>query len=201
MDLCYHPIVQPRGVNQCVTRPKILTNTETKTFYSRQFFLYQYRDFFRDQIFRYRYQDFFRYQIFKYRDFFNEPKFFDTETFFGDQIFQYRYQNSQKNCHRSRDRDRDFCIWSITFRDVYRQILANFGHFLFVIFFPETKFSDTDTETFSETKFSDTETFLTRPNLSIPIPRLFFRDQFFRSRYRDFFSDTKFSDTNTETTE
>ena len=87
MDLCYHPIVQPRGVNQCVTRPKILTNTETKTFYSRQFFLYQYRDFFRDQIFRYRYQDFFRYQIFKYRDFFNEPKFFDTETFLETKFF------------------------------------------------------------------------------------------------------------------
>ena len=56
---------------------------------------------------------------------------------------------------------------------------------------------------FSETKFSetDTETFFPRPNFPIPIPRLSFRDKIFRDRYRDFLSETKFFDTDTETTQ
>ncbi len=65
---------------------KILTDTETETFYPRQIFPIPIpRLFFRDQIFRDR-----------YRDFFNETKFFDTDTktFFRDQNFWYRYRDS-----------------------------------------------------------------------------------------------------------
>ena len=105
---------------------KILTDTKTETFYPRQIFPIPIpRLFFRDQIFRDR-----------YRDFFSETKFSDTdtETFFPrqnfsrpiprlsfrDQIFRYRYRDYPKNCHGSRDwdRDRDFCIWLTNFRHV-----------------------------------------------------------------------------------
>ena len=53
---------------------------------------------------------------------------------------------------------------------------------------------------FSDTKFSetDTETFFPIPNFLKPIPRLFFRYQIFRNRNRYFFSDTKFLETETE---
>ena len=78
-----------------------------------------------------------------------------------------------------------------------------FCQFFFANFYPSLNFLKPRLRLFfSETKFSDTktETFLTRPNFQIPIPRLFFRDQIFRYRDRDFFSETKFSDTDTETT-
>ena len=81
---------------------KILTDTETETFYPRQIFPIPIpRLFYRDQIFRDR-----------YRDFFSETKFSDTDTetffprpnfsipiprlFFQDQNFRYRYRDSQK---------------------------------------------------------------------------------------------------------
>ena len=64
---------------------KILTNTETETFYPRQIFLIPI-----------------------------------PRLFFRDQIFRYRYRDYPKNCHGSRDwdRDRDFCIWLTNFRHV-----------------------------------------------------------------------------------
>ena len=91
---------------------KFLTDTETETFYPRQIFPIPIpRLFFRDQIFRDR-----------YRDFFSETKFSDTntETFFSRPNFSIPIPRLSKNCHGSRDwdRDRDFCIWLTNFRDV-----------------------------------------------------------------------------------
>ena len=71
-------------------------------------------------------------------------------------------------------------------RTVWRD--QNFDRYRYRDFLSETKFSETNTETF-----------FPRPNFPIPRPRLFFRDQIFRYRYRDFFSETKFFDTETET--
>ena len=55
---------------------------------------------------------------------------------------------------------------------------------------------------FSETKFSetDTETFFPRPNFPIPIPRLFSETKFSDTDTETFFFETIFSDTDTETT-
>ena len=127
------PIWGPRSPSLC-DETKILTDTETETFYPRQIFPIPIpRLFFRDQIFRDR-----------YRDFFSETKFSNTDTetfltrpnfsipiprlFLRDQKFWYRNRDSQRNCHgsRDRDRDRDFCIWLTT---DYRQLLANFSTF------------------------------------------------------------------------
>ena len=122
------------------------SDTNTETFFPRPNFPRPIpRLFFRDQIFQYR-----------YRDFFNETKFFDTdtETFFSRPKLLIPIPRLSKNCHGSRDWDRNFCIWVTT---VYRQLLANFSTFF--VTFSETKFSDTDTETFLETFFP------------IPIPR------------------------------
>ena len=69
------------------------------------------------------------------------------------------------------------------------------------LFFGDQIFRDQYRDFFSETKYSetDTETYFPRPNLSILIPRLFFRDQIFWYWYRDFFSETKFFDTDNKT--
>ena len=96
--LTSHPVcgkVMSHSQSLC-DETKILTDTETETFYPRQIFPIPIpRLFFRDQIFRDR-----------YRDFFSETKFSDTNTetfltrpnlsipiprlFFRDQIFRYR---------------------------------------------------------------------------------------------------------------
>ena len=96
------------------------SDTNTETFFPRPNFPRPIpRLFFRDQIFQYR-----------YRDFFNETKFFDTdtETFFSRPKLLIPIPRLSKNCHGSRDwdRDRDFCIWLTT---DYRQLLANFSTF------------------------------------------------------------------------
>ena len=106
---------------------KILTDTET--LYPRQIFPIPIpRLFYRDQIFRDR-----------YRDFFSETKFSDTntETFFSRPNFSIPRPRLSKNCHGSRDwdRDRDFWIWLMTLRYVYRRILATFGNFFITTFF------------------------------------------------------------------
>ena len=128
------------------------SDTNTETFFPRPNFPRPIpRLFFRDQIFQYR-----------YRDFFNETKFFDTdtETFFSRPKLLIPIPRLSKNCHGSRDwdRDRDFCIWLTT---DYRQLQLISPLFL-CNFFSKTKFSETDTKTF-----------FPRPNFPIPIPRLF----------------------------
>ena len=102
------------------------SDTNTETFFRRPNFPRPIpRLFFRDQIFQYR-----------YRDFFNETKFFDTdtETFFSRPKLLIPILRLSKNCHGSWDwdRDRDFCIWLTNFRDICRQVLATFAHFLVV---------------------------------------------------------------------
>ena len=125
------------------------SDTNTETFFPRPNFPRPIpRLFFRDQIFQYR-----------YRDFFNETKFFDTdtETFFSRPKLLIPIPRLSKNCHGSRDWDRNFCIWLTT---VYRQLLANFSTFLCNFFRDQIPipiprlfrdlFSDTDTETTKE---------------------------------------------------
>ena len=76
------------------------SDTNTETFLPRPNFPRPIpRLFFRDQIFRY-----------QYRDFFFETKFFDTdtETFLSRPNFWIPIPKLSKNCHGSRDWDRDF---------------------------------------------------------------------------------------------
>ena len=85
-------------------------------------------------------------------------------------------------------------IWSGTKVDVNVQELRvlsstewryqNFDRNRYRDFFSDTKFSETETETFFRDQF-------------FPKPILFYRDQIFRNR--DFFSETKFSKTDTDT--
>ena len=128
---------------------KILTDTETETFYPRQIFPIPIpRLFFRDQIFRDR-----------YRDFFSETKFSntDTETFLTRPNFSIPIPRLFFET-KSFDNDTETLKKIVmgleteteteTFRDIYRQFLATFAHFFVEIFFSETKFSETETETF-----------------------------------------------------
>ena len=67
------------------------------------------------------------------------------------------------------------------------------------LFFSDTKFSETKTETFFWNKIFQNRNrcFFPRPNS--PKPRLFFRDQIFQNRNCYFLSETKFSKTETDT--
>ena len=176
---------------------KILTDTETETFYPRQFFpILIPRPFSKTKFSKTDTETFFETKFSKT----------DTETFilrpnllipiprlFSIPNFSIPIPRLSKKWHMSRDwdrnwdRDRDFCIWLTTFRDLYRQLLATFGHLFFATFFlrpnipipiprlfPRPNFLILIPRIFSETKFSDTDTktFFPRPNFPIPIPRL-----------------------------
>ena len=162
--ICWH--FSPVDTTSLCDETKILTDTETETFYPRQIFPIPIpRLFFRDQIIRDR-----------YRDFFSETKFSNTDTetfltrpnfsipiprlFFRDQNFWYRYRDSQKIVTGLETETE-----TETFASEWQLITQNFyliSPLFLCNFFSETKFSDTDTKKC-----------FPRPNFLIPIPRLF----------------------------